>query len=119
MALRTQHPAPPTTPAVPGLIEVDHPGLMAGIDHEPVADDLTIDRFPPACQQASQGQPGALLNVCPDDVFLPPPATPGTHDDPLDFGEMIMFYHLGSYSICSGFIAPNRAQVHSTAINPN
>ncbi len=46
-ALRTEHPAPPTAAAVPRLVEVDHPGLMACIDHEPVTDDLTVDGFTP------------------------------------------------------------------------
>lgn len=82
---------------------------MAGIDHQAVADDLAIDRFPPACQQSRQGQPRTLLDVCSDDVFLPPPATPGTHDDPLGFVEMIMFYHLGGYSFAVGLAASIRA----------
>lgn len=84
---------------MPRLVEFDHPGLMTCIDHETFADDLAVNGFTPARKQSRQGQPGALLDVCPDPVFLPPPATPATHDDALGFVEMIMFYHLGGYSL--------------------
>ena len=94
---------------MPSLIELNHPGLITGIDHELVADYLAVNGLAPAREQSCHGQPGALLDVCPDHAFLPPPATPGTHDDPLGFVEMIKFYHLAGYSFAVGLAASIRA----------
>ncbi len=88
---RTQHPSPLATPPVPRLIKVDGPSLLSSIDYEMITHDVSAQWFIPALKQSGKGQSRTLLDVRPDHAFLPPPATPTTHDDPVGFTEMIEF----------------------------
>ncbi len=76
---------------MPRLVQGNRPGLMPCIDDELVAKHMTVDGLAPGRQQSAYGQSRTLLDVCSDDAFLPPPATPATHDDPVGFTEMIEF----------------------------
>ncbi len=88
---RTQHPSALAAPPVQSLVQDDRPGLMPCTDYELITHDVSDHRFIPALKESGKSQPRTLLDVRHDHAFLPPPATPATHDDPVGFTEMIEF----------------------------